>query len=474
MNSDEIGWEPATSVREHVRSGSLSVTEIAAAMVERVRRINPTINALVHFDADQVLSDAAELDRRLQNGEDPGPLRGVPYTIKDLTAVKGVPLTFGLLPMRDTVPDRDAAIVTRMREAGGLFLGKTNTPECGYYGGTVNHLFGATENPWGLGLTPGGSSGGAGSAVAAGLGPLAEGSDGGGSIRVPAAMCGVVGFKPSTGVIPESMFPGRFNEWLYHGPITRTVTDAALMMDVLAGPDPSDPKSAPSAAGSWLDNIDSGIDGLRIAWSPDLGLGYVDPEVESICRTALDALVRCGAKVEEATPGWGQIEQSMWHGIWVKGFASAYDLLDWSAWKDDVDDNLLALLAEAGKITAVDVARADVVRGAMWDVFARFMNDYDLLVSPTLATAAYPHSQFAPSWLAGESLQRQLLGWVLTYPFNMTTTPAISVPAGFTADGRPVGLQIAGGHHADRTVLRSAAAFETEQPWMHLRPPLTA
>ncbi len=236
MNTSDPGWMSATEMAAQVASKSLSPNEIAEEMIRRVDEINPAVNAIVHFDADQVRRDAAELTRAQASGEQLGPLHGVPFTIKDLTDVRGLPTTFGLKPMRDNIAERDAVIVTRLRQAGGLYLGKTNTPESGYYGGTDNHLFGPTHNPWKPGHTAGGSSGGAAAAVAAGLGPLAEGSDGAGSVRIPSALCGVVGLKPTTGVIPQTILPGRYNNWAYHGPITRTVADNALMLDVLAGP----------------------------------------------------------------------------------------------------------------------------------------------------------------------------------------------------------------------------------------------
>lgn len=469
----DLGWTPATELAARVRSGALRVADIAEAMIGRVERINPSINAIIHFDPDQVRADAAGLDRRLAAGEDLGPLAGVPYTIKDLTAQRGLPLTFGMVPLKDNVAEHDAPIVERLRGAGGLFLGRTNTPESGYYGGTDNHLFGATHNPWKHGHTAGGSSGGAAAAVAAGLGPLAEGSDGAGSVRIPAAMCGVVGLKPSTGLVPQTILGGRYYEWAYHGPITRTVADCALMLDVISGPDDRDPMSIPATGAGFAATLrDADPAGLRVAYSPDLGLGHVDPEVAAVCAAAVQALADAGATVTEATPAWGDPEEAMWHGVWVPGFAAEHDMLDWEAWRGQVDDHLIELMAEGERLTGVDVGRADLFRGRMWDTFTAFMRDHDVLISPTLASAAFPHTRFAPEWLAGESLRRQLLGWLLTYPYNMMTTPALTVPGGFTGDGRPVGLQIAGGHQADATVLRVGALVERLLPWADHYPDL--
>ncbi|CAM3584047.1 amidase [Tsukamurella ocularis] len=469
----DLAWTSATDLAALVAGGGVRVRDVAEAAIDRVERINPSINAIVHFDADRVRADAAELDRRRTAGEDLGPLGGVPYTIKDLTAQKGLPLTFGMLPMRDQVAEADAPIVERLSAAGGLFLGRTNTPESGYYGGTDNHLFGPTQNPWRTGYTPGGSSGGAAAAVAAGLGPLAEGSDGAGSVRIPAALCGVVGLKPTAGLVPQTILAGRFYEWAYHGPITRTVADAALMLDVISGADRRDPMSFPRTGPSFASAVrEATAEGLRVAYSPDLGFGRVDPEVARICAAAVDRLADAGATVTEATPAWGDPEEAMWNGVWVPGFAAEHDLLDWEAARGTVDDELIELMREGERLTGVDVGRADLYRGAMWDTYATFMEDYDVLISPTLSTAAFPNDRFAPEWLDGEPLRRRLLGWLLTYPYNMLTAPALTVPAGFTADGLPVGLQIAGGHHADAVVLGVGAVVERLNPWADTTPAL--
>jgi Asp-tRNA(Asn)/Glu-tRNA(Gln) amidotransferase A subunit family amidase len=470
--ADELCFLPAVELARAVRQNRLSPVEIAEAFIARVERVNPDLNALIHFDPDQVRADARELERAQQGSTPLGSLHGVPYTIKDLTAMKDLPLTFGMVPLKDNIAEVDAAVVTGLRGAGGLFLGKTNTPESGYYGGTDNHLFGPTHNPWKHGHTTGGSSGGAAAAVAAGLGPLAEGSDGAGSIRIPSAMCGVVGLKPSLGRVPQTVLQGRFYNWAFHGPITRTVADNALMLDVLAGASMTDPMTLPDPADSFVQAIEGDIRGWRVAYSPDLGLGDVDPEVADIVHEAASAFEELGAHVAEATPPWENPEQPMWHGIWVPAFASEHDLLDWDQLHGQVDENLIELIHEGEQVTALDIGRADAFRGRMWDGYAAFMADYDILVSPTLATAAFPHGRFAPEWLDGESLQRQLLGWLLTYPYNMLTVPAITVPAGFTADGRPVGLQIGGKLHADAAVLRAAACFEAARPWADRRPAL--
>ncbi|MBE9373836.1 amidase [Saccharopolyspora sp. HNM0983] len=470
--ADELCWLSAADTAREVRAGRLSPIDIAEAAVHRIERIDPELNALVSFDREQVLRDAAELERAQRDREPLGPLHGVGFTIKDLTAVAGLPLTFGLRPLAEEHCAHDAVAVERLRRAGGLFLGKTNTPEAGYYGGTDNHLFGPTHNPWKPGCTAGGSSGGAAAAVAAGLGQLAEGSDGAGSVRIPSSLCGVVGLKPSPGRIPQTILPARYATWAYHGPITRTVADNALMLDVLSGPHPADPLSLPTppAHFSFSATLRGDVRGWRVAWSPDLGFAEVAPEVTEVCRQAVQVFAELGAVVEEATPALGDPEEAMWHGIWVPGYGAERDLLDWDSLRGQVDDELLELFAEGDRVSATDVGRAEAFRGRMWDVFTAFMAEYDLLVTPTLCEATFPLDRFAPLSLDGQSLRRRLLGWLLTYPFNMLTTPAITVPAGFTADGRPVGLQLCATQHREDTLLRAAACFEAAQPWQQHRP----
>lgn len=472
MPESDLCWTPATELAAAVKTGSLTPTDIATTFADRIEAINPQLNAYIHFDREQVLADAAELDKEAAHGTTLGPLHGVPFSIKGLTAMAGLPLDSSLKPLAGGIGTHDAAVVTSLKEAGGLFLGKTNAPEFGYYGGTDSHLYGPTHNPWKHGHTAGGSSGGAAAAVAAGLGPLAEGADGAGSVRIPSAMCGVVGFKPSLGRIPHTLLDGRHYTHIFHGPITRTVADSALMFSVMSGPSDTDPNSVPLDGINYANAIEGDVTGWRVAWSPDLGLGYVDPEVVAVCAEAVRAFETLGAVVEEATPDWGDPEEAMWKGLWVPGYSCEYDVLDWKSMHGQVDDNLIEIFAQAETLTAVEIGRAEAFRGAMWDTFTEFMHTYDILVSPTLASPTFPLERFAPEWLEGTSLQRQLLGWLLTYPFNMTTTPAITVPAGFTSDGRPVGLQIAGRHRADAAVLRAAANYEAARPWAEVKPAL--
>ena len=301
----EIAWASASELALAVRQRRLSPVEISDALLARVEAVNPGINAYVHVDADRVRRRARDLEAAVMRGDELGVLHGVPYSIKDLTAVAGLPLTFGLAPLRDQIASTSAVVVERLERAGGCLLGKTNTPEGGYYGVTDNHLFGPTRNPWRRDRIAGGSSGGAAAAVAAGLGPLAEGSDGAGSIRIPASCCGVFGMKPSFGRIPQALTLGRFAPFTHHGPITRTVEDAALMLSVMEGFHPSDPLSLPPSGVDWSAEVRKAVRGWRVAWSPDLGFARVEPEIQKICAAAVGAFEDLGCVVEESCPPWG-------------------------------------------------------------------------------------------------------------------------------------------------------------------------
>lgn len=472
MNNEHLNWKPAHEIAELIRNKEIRVMDVAEALISQVTAVNPSINAIVAFDEESIRAEASALDAKQDAGEELGPLHGVPYTIKDMTDVAGVPTTNGLKSLKNNVAQQDALLVHRLRNAGGLFAGKTNTPEMGYYGGTDNQLFGPTHNPWKEGYTAGGSSGGAAASVAAGMVPLAEGTDGAGSVRIPASLCGVVGFKPTTGVIP-SPFP--FLDWAYHGPITRNVMDNAMMLDVIAGHDPGATPAARRLETSFLDDSMTDVSGLRVAWSPDLGLGkYIDPEVSEISYTMVEVLRDLGAHVSEATPPWDDPSLAMWHGIWVPGYAGMLQGIDMDTNPEDFDERLHEIKAEAESTNLAEWGRSHVSRAKLFADWDTFMRDYDLLVSPTLASAAFPLSQFAPSWVNGKSVREEILDWLLTYPFNMLNNPAISIPAGFTQQGLPVGFQISARHWEDARVLGVARALEKAAPWNDQKPTLKA
>lgn len=469
----EIVWATSSELRGWIRDGHLTVVDVAEAMIDRIHGVNPVLNAIVHLDVERILRDARALDAKRASGGALGALHGVPYTIKEVTPVAGVPLTFGgFEALKDNIAQRDAIVVERMKSAEGLYLGQTNSPEAGYCGTTTNRLFGTTRNPWNPHLTAGGSSGGAGAAVAAGLGPIAEGTDAGGSIRIPAAFNGVVGFKPTTGTIPHTLLPPRFLTNISHGVMGRSVADVAAMLEACSGYDPRDPLARHLIRRTPAWSPATALTGWTVAYSPDLGFADVDDEVAAICRDAAEAFAELGAHVIEADPGWTNVNEAMWTGLWVPGLAGLRDMLDWPAMRGQLNDELIDLVLAGDDLSAADVARGEALRGAVWDAFAAFMSTHRLLLSPTTAVAAFPADAFEPKGRNSSSLRDRLLGWTLTHPLNMTSSPAASVPCGFTSDGRPVGLQIAGRLHADDDVLVAAAAFETARPWRDRRPSL--
>jgi len=471
MASEDLCWMPAAEVAAGIRKKKLSPVEVARAVLARIDRINPTLNAFVTVTAEQALKDARAAERALmKKGARLGPLHGVPFSTKDLVITKGVRTTFGTRLSADNVPTEDAPMVERLRAAGAIQLGKTNTPAFGWIGATHNLLFGITRNPWNLDRTPGGSSGGASAAVAAGLGPLAIGTDGGGSIRIPASCTGIFGIKPTFGLIPIYPFSGAWS--LSHvGPLTRTVADAALVMNACAGPDARDQFSLPGPRVDYTKALAGGIKGLRIGWSPDLGFARaVDLEVKTLCAKAARRFRELGGRVEEVALGWPS-PKGAWETIFCGGIAArlAPYLAERRA---DIDAGLAALVDEALAWGPTRYVQGWFDRLAWTDHPRRFFDRYDLLLTPTIACAPFKVGLDNPTEVAGTPLERY--DWTpFTFPFNLTGNPAASVPCGFTSDRLPVGLQIVGRRFEDATVLRAAAAFERIAPWAAHKPELT-
>jgi aspartyl-tRNA(Asn)/glutamyl-tRNA(Gln) amidotransferase subunit A len=397
-----------------------------------------------------------------------GPLHGVPFHVKDNLYVADSRTTFGSLPSQQNVTTEDCPAVERLRAAGMIMIGRTNTPEFGWKGVTDNRLFGPTRNPWNRDLTPGGSSGGAAAAVAAGLGPVGIGTDGGGSLRIPASFCGVVGFKASFGRVPN--WPGISGAILRHiGAITRTVADQALVLDLMAGPDRRDLYSLPPAGVSFSAELSNGIKGKRIAYSPDFGYARVEPEVAAICRRAAERFAETGAQVEQIALDWRDPYET-W-SVFFFGTAAAAMEQKLATQADQLDPGYRRVVEQGLKLRGIDFANALAARHEIWDRVRRVYDKFDLLLSPTLAVAPFRIGQDDADPLAGETLGP--LQWTrFTYPFNLTGQPAASVPAGWTKNGLPVGLQIIGDRHADLLVLQAARAWELVQPWKDKRPVL--
>ena len=366
------------------------------------------------------------------------------------------------------MPTEDAAVVERARRAGAIVIGKTNTPEFGCKGVTDNLIFGHTRNPWRLDRIAGGSSGGRGAAVAAGLGPIAEGSDLAGSIRIPAAVCGVVGLKPSLGRIPRAR-PNGWTALSHVGPLTRTVRDAALALSVWAGPDERDPQSPPATGDDFARAADGGIHGLRIGWSPDLGYAAVDPEIRASRRPRPKVLAR-RCRRRGGHPGFDDPFRSS--SISPRPSERPHGAPLGRVGRSDGSVPRPAQ-SHGEKMSAIEWERATHRRTAFWHTVRRLFERYDLLVTPTTSVAAFPIGLSYPAEIEGRKIDNQLQWFPFTFPFSITGQPAITVPCGFTAEGLPVGLQIVGKRFADATVLRAAAAFEAAQPWVARRPRLS-
>ena len=459
----------AMKMADAVKSKILSPVELTDAVLQRIEKLNPKVNAYCTLSAESARKQAIKAEAAIAKGEKSGLLHGVPVSIKDLIPTKDIRTTFGSKIYQSYIPQQDAIVVERLKAAGAIIVGKTNTSEFGWMTITDNSLFGATHNPWNLELTTGGSSGGAAASVALYMGSLAIGSDGGGSIRVPSSFCGVFGFKPSFGRVPQ--YPA-FPEWetLSHiGPITRTVQDAALAMQVIAGRDDRDRFSLPDTGLRFLPIPNSALKGLRIAWSKDLGYAAVDPEVLRIAEDTVKNLATNGWDIEAASPEAKSPEKAFSSYISIRLGTALQDKME--EWGDQIDPGLARFIDRNKNKSAVENTKDCFELSEYWEGICPFFENYDLLLTPTVAVPPFILGSYGPKVIAGNKVSP--LSWIaFTYPFNITGQPAASVPCGWTDSGLPVGLQIIGRRFDDVTVLRAAAAFEQALPWSDKRPPL--
>ena len=468
MSEADLGYRSALELAADVAARRLSPVEVVESLLGRIERLNPTINAYCTLAPEPALEAARRAEAAVVRGEPLGPLHGVPVSIKDVAVTKGLRTTRGSKLYEHFVPDEDAPVVERLRAAGAIVLGKTNTPELGWKGVTDNLVFGPTRNPWRLDRTPGGSSGGASAQIAAGLGPLALGTDGAGSIRIPAAFAGVYGLKPSFGRVP--IYPPSALESLSHaGPLSWYVRDAALMLDAMAGPDDRDRHSLPASGEDYLSACDGDLAGLRVAWSDDLGYAAVEPEILQLARAAARRLPELGCELEELSLHWPNPEET--EHYYFYGPLAGQLGPRWSEIHDQLDPGLAAILEDWRGRSLLDLMQAQFARNAFWDAVRPVFERFDLLLTPTMPLPAFELGKDQPGQVAGRPTYG--LGWsFFTYPFNLTGQPAATVPCGFTAEGLPVGLQIVGRRFADRLVLRASAAFEAAWPWQARRPQL--
>lgn len=450
----------ATELRNQIQTKQLSPVEVMSAYLERIEKENNKWNAYVSMN-EQALEEAKKAEESMMKGEKLGSLHGVPIAIKDLTPTKGLVTTYGSPVFKDFVPDYEPTFLKRVKSAGAIVLGKTNTPEFGHKGTTDNPLFGTTKNPWNEKLTPGGSSGGSAAAVAAKLAPFAEGSDGGGSIRIPASLTGIFGLKPTFGVVPHDGNPnnvfGSQHPYLHNGPMTRTVKDATLLFSVMQGYAENDPDSAPIVEKGQMKDLKD----IKIAYSSDLGLFEISHDVAKVIDKACENFSDLGCHVEEVKVDLGLSKRDFlrtFSGLWCVSFATSYGEL-YDAQPESFSDNLAKMIAVGRKITAVDYKRLDWNRTKVWNVIQQLLAEYDYIVSPTLATTAFEHQLAGPTKINGKEVN-PVNDWMLTQVYNLTGHPAASLPVGLTEEGLPVGLQIASKKYTDNQLLQLCQQYE--------------
>jgi amidase/aspartyl-tRNA(Asn)/glutamyl-tRNA(Gln) amidotransferase subunit A len=483
--SDELAYTTAADLATQIRRRDLSPVELVDAAIDRIETRNPSLNAFVYLGFDDARANARAAEQAVMNGDTLGPLHGVPSALKDLFDFKpGWPASLGgIRALEHNVVDARCGFCERMETRGGAVLvGKTNSSLMGFRGTCDNYLFGASRNPFDLSKNTGGSSGGSAAAVADGLVPIAEGTDAGGSIRIPAAWCGVYGYKASFGRVPFFANPNAFGNadspFLFEGPITRTVEDAALALNVLAGYDSRDPFSLSERAPDFTAATRRSVQGMRIAYSPNLDVFPVDPKTGDVVAKAVMAFEAAGAHVEEVNLGITRSQQELsdvWSRLYMLLNLQAFDAMA-AAGTDlladhraDFPPEYLHWVEVTQRMSGLDFFRDQAVRTEVYRAFQKVLEDYDLLITPTLACPpvvnATDGNTVGPSSINGETVD-PLIGWCLTYFVNFTGHPAASVPAGLS-DGLPVGMQIIGRRNDDVSVLAASAAFERLRPWQH-------
>jgi aspartyl-tRNA(Asn)/glutamyl-tRNA(Gln) amidotransferase subunit A len=466
MDATDLCYTPATELARLIRTKALSPVELTRAVLERIERVNPVLNAFCTITAEAALETARAAEQAVMRGDRLEPLHGVPYSVKDLNFTKGVRTMGGSFIFEHRVPDVDAPLVRRLKAAGGVMVGKTTSPEFGWKALGDSPLTGITRNPWNPAMTTGGSSAGAGAAAAAGLSPLAQGSDGAGSIRIPSAFCGVFGFKPSYGRVPN--WPLSNNDYSSHnGPMTRTVADAALMLAVMAGADDWDRTALDAAPEDYVGRLARDLRGVQVAFSPNLEGLAVDAEVARIVRQAVRAFEELGCVVDEVKPGFAdtrELIRLMWSAHEAGNRARFLP-----QWRERMDPGLVACIEAGSRYSVVEYVEARERKIAFWDTVRPLFERYEFLLTPSVSVPAFEVGRLNPAHFRQH--EWDWFDWAsFSYPFNFTGQPAASVPAGFTAAGLPVGLQIVGRRCADLAVLQASAAFETVRPWAEHRP----
>lgn len=477
VTADDTDYMSATRLAALIRNGELSPVDVVDATLARVEEREDEINAFVTVTGQRAREAAKEAERAVENGEELGPLHGVPIGVKDLQAVAGVRWTSGVAPLSERVADETELVVQRLFEAGAILIGKTNTPEFGYTGKTDNLLVGATSTPFDLDRNSGGSSGGSASAVASGVLPVATGTDGAGSIRIPASFCSTYGFKSTYRRLPDPVVFETGTTFKSNAVETRTVRDAALFLSVMAGPSdvPRDPHILPNTDVDYLAALDRGVEDLSVGYSPDLGVYPVDERVKRVVGETVESITDAGARVERIDVDLGVTYDELIHGLrimWGAAYSTlpeklaTYDIDVLGEDRDKFPAELIAFI-EYGRdeIDVVELKRNDeVLRTTVFNGVQAIFDEYDLLVAPTVAVPPFPNELVGPREIDGREID-PILGWLITAVFNMTGNPAASVPAGFTDEGLPIGMQLVGERLADETVLAASAAYERVNPW---------
>lgn len=463
---------PAVELAKLYRTRKASPLEVIEAVFARIDAVNPQVNAVVTLAREAALWEARRATAALKRGAPLPPLFGVPVGIKDVTATKDLRTTYGSKLFETNVPDEDALVVQRLRVAGAIVIGKTNTPEFAFGPNTTNAVFGATRNPWNLALTSGGSSGGSAAALVTGMCTLAEGTDLGGSLRGPASYCGVVGFRTTPGLIPRYPSVLAWDTYSVEGPMARTIADTALMLSVMAGPDDRSPISYDVDTRELLTAARaSSVKGWRIAWTSDLGgLVPVDDEVRAVFERTVGVFRSLSARVESACPDMRDVPEIVRLTRGLLMVARHADKLP--EHRAVLQEGLVENTELGLALSSRDVARGELLRTRQWERVREFLETRDLLITPTTATPPFPLDQPHVLMVNGQPLGKGMQRSFLTYAFSVMGLPAISIPCGFTRDGLPVGLQIVGKRRGDAAVLRAAAAFEAACPWAARRPPV--
>lgn len=453
---------PATRIAAEIRAGRFSAETVVAESLRRARAAAAAFNPFTVIREDKAMEAARAADKAVARGEAVGPLHGVPFAAKDLTPTKGDLTTLGSWTRPNWVPDESALCIRRLEQAGAILVAKTTTPEFAHAGMTASPRWGVTRNPWNPDHTSGGSSGGSAVAVATGVAPFAEGTDMGGSVRIPAAFCGVVGLKPSLGRIPMTILPSVFDNISHFGPIARRVADATAFMAATAGPSDEDIMSLPLGFDGQAATA-AGLEGRRFALSMDLGYYAVAPEVEAVIRDCIDRLRDAGAVVEEVPLSWTRAVNDRWTDLWGV-FMSAFFGEALEAWRCQMDPAVVALMERGRQAGATSIKEIEILRTAMWRDLAALFTSFDALLCPTCAVTA-PLTTITDDDFGATLPDGRYAGMELTSPFNMVPQlPAISLPAGLATGGLPVGLQIVGRRFADEEVLAIAASIEALKP----------